>query len=257
MDVSDIDINEIVPLKTKKVVYASVVGSHIYGWHDDASDVDIHGCFIHPLSSVLSITRPRDVIEMKFDAGIEINLFELEKEIKLIVDNNCNAYESLHCGIPLISSPLYVELVELSRHALSKKIINSYAGLATHNYKKYIAPFINKEPSCIPAKKFLYVMRALMAGIHVLNRGEIISDINQLNEYHNCDMIPQLIDVKKTRFGTNGLNYNRLNTKIMQLFDELKEAEKDSSVIPAEPPVDISQQANRLLYNARIYGADI
>jgi predicted nucleotidyltransferase len=253
----DIDIeNELSHLVNDKVVYASVVGSHQYGWNDDSSDVDIHGCFISPLMTVLSLEHSDMVISRKFYGKIEVNLFELEKELKLILDNNCNAYEHISSPHRLITSQIYTELLVLSKHALSKKIINSYMGLATHNYKKYIEPFIHKEPASIPAKKFLYVMRALMSGIYVLNKGHIESNIYKLNRYHNFDVIDKLIEVKKSKYGTNGLNYKKLDETIQDLFIELKTAEKESPVIPDTIDKSVYEQVNRFMYRTRLLGAN-
>lgn len=248
----DIDIEAMTQLANDNVVYASVVGSHQYGWNDDASDVDIHGCFISPLTTVLSLEHSNMVISRKFNDSIELNLFELEKELKLILENNCNVYEHLASPHRIITSPIYPELIVLGKRALSKKIINSYMGLATHNYKKYIEPFIHKEPSCIPAKKFLYVMRALMAGIYVLNKGNIESNIYNLNRYHNFDVIDELIEVKKSKYGTNGLNYKRIDKILQDLFAELKTAEQESPVIPDTIDKSVYEQANKFMYRTRL-----
>lgn len=252
----DIDVEAMSNLVNDKVVYASVVGSHQYGWNDDNSDIDIHGCFISPLMSVLSLEHSNMVISKKFDEDIELNLFELEKELKLILENNCNVYEHITSPHRLITSPLYTELMVLSKHALSKKIINSYMGLATHNYQKYISPFIHKEPSSIPAKKFLYVMRSLMAGIYVLNRGHIESNIHSLNMRHDFDVIDDLLEVKKSKYGTNGLNYKNIDGIIQDLFLELKTAEQETTVIPDTVDQSVYEHANRFMYRTRLLEAN-
>lgn len=252
----DIDVEAMSQLANDKVIYASVVGSHQYGWNDETSDIDVHGCYISPLMTVLSLEHSDVVISRKFDGEIEVNLFELEKELKLILDNNCNVYEHLSSPYRLITSPLHLELMVLAKRALSKKIINSYMGLATHNYKKYIEPFIHKEPASIPAKKFLYVMRALMSGIYVLNKGHIESNIYKLNRYHNFDVIDKLIEVKKSKYGTNGLNYKKLDEIIQELFIELKTAEKESPVIPDTIDNSVYEHVNRFMYRTRLLEAN-
>jgi hypothetical protein len=250
MDIEKINIDNVLSHTKNQMVYASVGGAHLYGWNDDSSDVDIHGCFITPLENIIGLHKPRDVIERRDTPGnFDVVLFELEKELKLIISNNINVYENLFSPHIIFQTPMYHEMVTIANNCMSQRITDSCLGLATHNYRKYILPFIQKESSSIPAKKFLYVLRALMCGIYVLNTGVVESNIHILNRKFDIRDIDHLIEVKKSKYGTNGLNYKRIDKTIQELMVEIKAAEQDSKL-----PCDNQNQlscVNSFLIRAR------
>jgi hypothetical protein len=221
-----------IELKNARVMYASVCGSHLYGFAGDNSDIDIRGCFIRPLNRYLKINKLTDVIEKTHEVDCQkydIVLFELEKEIKLMLANNCNVYEHIHAPDVLTSSAEHALFKELAEHLLTKKISNSYVGLAKHNYMKYIAPFYPNEIDCVPAKKFLYVLRALMACDYVLSTGNLESNIFKLNEVYGYNFIEGLVGEKND--GVKTVNKLDVTKSITLLFDRVKDHES-CNVLP-------------------------
>jgi hypothetical protein len=243
----------ILPGDVPRLVYAIVAGSHMYGFAGDSSDFDIRGCFVRPLQDYLKLSRSSDFIQRKYDSNdtdIDIVLYELEKEMRLIVDNNCNVYEHLFSAEPAVTSPEHVFLKELAKKLLSQKITNSYVGLAKHNYKKYIEPFVQNDINSIPAKKWLYVIRALMACDYVLTTGKIESNIMKLNECYGFAYIDDLIREKNEKVLEINQYKRKVNRDILDLFDSTLKSKENTRL-----PEDNSQNhdiADALYYYIRI-----
>jgi len=106
------------------------------------------------------------------------------------MNGNCNILE--HIFSPQIYTGIgFLELQELI--VLNKKgIYNSYKGLATHNYKKFIMTGRKKT-----VKKYLYVFRGLMSGIYALQVGKIEPNLEVLNKHFKNPHVKTLIKLKR------------------------------------------------------------
>ncbi|MBI4399654.1 nucleotidyltransferase domain-containing protein, partial [Candidatus Micrarchaeota archaeon] len=157
----------------------------------------------------------------------------------------------------LFSQPLikkskdYEKLRKLASKALSKEIYNPYHGLSKHNWKKYILTF-NKSYMERPAKKYLYVLRGLMAGIYVLEKGKITPDINELNKHFKFPVVDRLVKIK-TEGGEKTLTsgYPEADDLIEKLWKEIDIAKENSS-LPDKPSNEIKEEANELLLEIRM-----
>lgn len=159
-------------MRSARLVSLMVSGSDLYGFSSEDSDVDLRGIFIYNTNALLGLYRPAETIELNVD-NYDIVLHEIGKAIKLGMKGNSNALE--HIFSPQIyTSPEFLELKELI--VLNKEgIYNSFKGLATHNYKKFIMTGRKKT-----IKKYLYIIRSLLAGIYVLEKGKIEPNLDKL-----------------------------------------------------------------------------
>lgn len=206
------------------LLYLTISGSDLYGFPSDNSDVDYRGSYITDTNNILGLRGFRDVIEI----DPEIVLFELRKEIGLALDGNCNVLEHLNAP-PIYRTAESLELVRLLNNAITKPgIYNSYRGMATFNYKKYILQ--GKKTY----KKFLYVYRGLMAGIYVLDTGRIQPDINELNKYFKIKEVKDLIKFKKERAEEAEVedlkDSGRLDELILELYQRIDRAYQSSKI---------------------------
>ncbi len=178
-----------------KIVYVSISGSDLYGFRSKDSDTDYRGSFQVKTNMLLGIKTPGETIEFEtFRKNGEVDdeavLHELKKELGLIMKGNCNILEHLFTT-PLITSPEHQELKELAYGYWNYTgIFNSYRGMAYQNYNKFI---LNGKHT---VKKYLYIIRALMAGIHALDSNEIEPNIQTLNKKYNNAIVDELIDLK-------------------------------------------------------------
>lgn len=220
-----------------KMIYLTISGSHLYGFPSKDSDIDYRGCFIANTNEILGLKTPKDVIETIL-GNKEIVLFELKKEIGLALSGNCNVLEHIN-STPILRTAEYLEMKRLINNAFGKRgLYNSYKGMATFNYKKFILQGRNT------VKKYLYVFRGLMAGIYVLQTGIIQPNIAILNEYFKFPEIKKLIQLKMSGIEVEPvpeeLDIGQLENRINYLFEKIDEAYIKSKIpeIPTEEDVN-------------------
>jgi predicted nucleotidyltransferase len=234
-----------ISIKTAGIVlYLTISGSHLYGFSGPDSDIDYRGCYLTDTNTVLGMHRIREVMKFKPDT----ELYELYKEIYGLLKGNCNVYEHLNAK-PIYSTAESMTLKSLANRAMGKKgIYGSYKGLATNNHKKFI---LGGKAS---PKKYLYVVRGLMAGAHALITGTIEPNLIKLNSIHKYDIIDELIKAKTEGFENGNMpgyiNIDELETTIEVLYAIIDEAYEESS-LPDEPSDDIKDEINSFVIRTR------
>lgn len=228
-----------------KLIFLTVSGSHLYGFTSKDSDIDYRGSFVFNTNRILGLKTPRDVIEITHEE--DIVLFELKKEIGLALSGNCNVIEHLNSK-PILSTAEFIKLKQLVNNSFGKNgLYNSYKGMATFNYKKFILQGRNT------VKKYLYVFRGLMAGIYVLQTGLIEPNIAILNRYFKFPEIKELIRIKKSGENIpvpNTIDTGQLEKRINYLFEKIDEAYLKSR-IPERPSLEEKEKLNEFLKNIR------
>lgn len=231
-----------------KIIFLTISGSHLYGFNSENSDIDYRGTFMTNTNNLLGLNQPRDVIEMK-DGINDIVLFELAKEMSLAMRGNCNVLENLNAK-PLLSSPEFIELRTMINECFGKKgVYDSYRGMAYQNYHKFIQNGKNT------VKKYLYVFRALMGGIHVLQTGKIEPNINELRKHVNhVDSVKELIKLKKAGkendMPPEDLDTGGIEESINKLFLRIDKAYENSS-LHEHPSEDDYKRVNEFLRKRR------
>jgi len=232
---------------------AYVSGSHLYGWDSKDSDIDIRGCYVLRKENFLGLGKPREVIEIKDDADVllfntDIVLFEIKKLICLALQGNCNILEEINSK-QFYKNADFVQLKQLINNAFGKKgIYNSYRGMATFNYKKFILCGRNT------VKKYLYVFRGLMAGIYCLQTGLIKPNIEELNKHFKIKEVTKLLEIKKQGLENEplkDLEEGILDERIKELFDKIDSAYLKCKM-PEKPTDEEIETINKFLIKLRL-----
>ncbi len=188
-----------------KIIYLTISGSDLYGFRSADSDVDIRGCWQVSTNKLLGLGRPRETIEMKtlkedatkdeihdrdiFEADAVMH--ELGKELSMIIKGNCNIVEHVFAE-PIETSEVHKELKTLAEmYWNTKGLYHSYRGMAYQNYNKFI---LGGKHS---AKKYLYVVRGLLAGTYALTERRIEPNLDTLNKYFEEPVVDELLDLKR------------------------------------------------------------
>lgn len=199
----------------------TISGSELYGFSSEDSDIDYRGIYIKNTNKLLGLGRPREVIEIDGEHDIVLN--ELRKEINLALKGNCNVLEHLSAK-QIYTTPEFLVLKPILLSSYGKDgIYHSYKGMATYNYKKFI---MSGRKNTV--KKYLYVFRALCAGIHVLETQVIQPNILALNKYYKIPELKELIKIKikgkeKEPLPTH-LNKGQIEAQIIKLFERIDKA---------------------------------
>jgi predicted nucleotidyltransferase len=183
-----------------EILFASIGGSHLYGWSDDNSDVDVRGCYIFPTEMFWSMEKPPMTVEMNsLDSDCDQQLHEIEKFLGLLISPNLNIIENLCSPAELYVTPpneFTKKCLEQVEKLISKQCYPHIQGLVTH-MKRHVNKYNMNAP-----KRRLYIFRELMRGIVLFEDGVIESNINQLAKSHlfkgeEKDTLNYLIELKK------------------------------------------------------------
>ena len=226
----------------------TISGSHLYGFNSSDSDIDYRGIYIVNTNELLGLKKPKDVLNIKLKDEInDIVLFELKKEIDLALKSNCNILEHINAK-QIYNTSEFIELRRLINNAFGKSgLYNSYNGMATFNYKKFIMG--GKSTT----KKYLYVFRSLMAGIYVLQTGRIEPNLITLNKYFKIKEVTQLIKSKQENREMSlvpEFKPHALEDRINELFDRIDKA-YEKSKIPDYPDEKDVLEINKFLLKIR------
>jgi hypothetical protein len=228
----------------KRPVFFTVSGAHLYGFPSKDSDFDLRGVHVIDTKELFHFSKPDETIEIKAklsEKEMDLVSHELEKFLTLVLSANGNMLEQLHSPIVIATSKEHEELKKLARNAVCKKLYQHYKGMAYQNYSRYI------QEGIVTVKKYLYVLRSLMAGIYVLQEGKIEADITKLNKKFKFSEIDELIRKKKQE-KIQMKREERLESLIRSLFEQLDYAHKTSKL-----PDDVqnSEEFDKFLLEVR------
>jgi predicted nucleotidyltransferase len=231
------EVNQIKRMVTNdysgKLLYVTISGSHLYGFESSDSDIDFRGCWLVDTNKLLGLKIPRDYIE-RVDGLNDTVLFELRKEIGLLNKGNCNVLEHLFAN-QLYTSDEYFELKKIIQLNLNiAGVYHSYRGMAWENYNKFCLKGMHT------VKKFLYVFRAILAGIHAIETRSIEPNLEKLligRTDSFVEPIQNLIRLKKQGKEKDFLpdsslaRYHKLVEYMMTIIDSCYEKHKLSEKI--------------------------
>ena len=239
---------------SSKLLYITISGSHLYGFESKDSDVDYRGCFLADTNKLLGLKIPRDHLQRE-DGLDDIVLFELRKEIGLLNKGNCNVLEHLFAK-QLYTSDEYFELKKIISLNLNLAgIYHSYRGMVWENYNKFCLKGMHT------VKKFLYVFRGILAGIHAIENRQIEPNLEKLLESRTesfIEPIQNLIRLKKDGKEKDFLpdsslaRYHKLVEEMITLIDHSYENNKLSEKIQLELDRSREKDLDKFLRKVRL-----
>lgn len=174
-----------------KLLMLTVSGSHLYGWESPDSDVDYRGVYIAGTENFLKLHKPK-TFNINELVPYDLELKELGHYLDLGISGNCNVLDQLHSKF-IYRTPEILEVKQLIMNNITRAgVYGSYEGLARHNYKEFI---LNNKGQTY--KKYLYVIRSLLAGIYVLQTGRVEPNMVELNKYFKLPEVKTLLRHKR------------------------------------------------------------
>ena len=157
-----------------RVIYRCVIGSRAYGLDDESSDTDRRGVYLPPAELHWSLYGVPEQLEN--DETQEV-YWELQKFIVLALKANPNALECLHSPIVDSATPLGEELLAIRHIFLSKLVFQTFSGYVASQFKKMQSEIRNQGR--VKWKHVMHLIRLLLSGIRLLQRGEMALDVGQ------------------------------------------------------------------------------
>jgi predicted nucleotidyltransferase len=146
-----------------RVLYACESGSRGWGFASPDSDYDVRFIYVAPLSSYLSVTPQRDVIELPISDELDINGWDLRKALGLLKRGNATLIEWLDSPVVYRADTTFLEdirRVARDTHQAERSFLH-YLHMAKKNYRDYL------RGDMVRLKKYLYVLRPLLAALWI------------------------------------------------------------------------------------------
>jgi uncharacterized protein len=243
------DLARIISDRPYPLLFATISGSHLYGFPSADSDFDLRGVHILPLPEVIGLISGRETIEVsEVREGLELDLVthDIKKFFDLLLRRNGYVLEQLYSPLIVYTTPEHDELKAIASSCITKHHSHHYLGFAQTQWKL----FEKEHPRRV--KPLLYVFRVLLTGIHLMQTGEVEANLVKLNEKFQLSYIPDLIARK-----LDGAEKSVLEDADIEFYKQecdrlinLLEESSNISHLPSNPDAKIA--LNELLIKVRM-----
>jgi predicted nucleotidyltransferase len=175
--------------------FATISGAHLYGFPSPDSDIDVRGSFVLPLDALLGLKSVEETVTRTYQhEGREVDFVahDVRKFVQLMLRKNGYVLEQLYSPLVVQGSEAFEELRELGRGCVVRHLAHHYRGFANNQVE------LLQKQNPPRLKDLLYVYRVLLTGIHVLETGEVESNLRNLNAHFRLPDIDDLIARKIT-----------------------------------------------------------
>ena len=211
-----------------KPLFVTVSGSHIYGFNSSDSDVDLRGCHQLPLEAIVGLKSPVETIDREsIEDGVEVDIVshDIGKYFNLLVKNNGYVLEQIFSPLVISGESFLAELRPIASRCITRFHYHHYRGFFNTKLK-----MLDNEPQK-KAKSLLYAYRVLLTGIHLMNHGQVETDIRKLYADHSLDFIPDLIAQKvEEKIALPNLDWDYHRQQLIDLEAKMEAAFETSSL---------------------------
>jgi hypothetical protein len=172
------------------LLFATISGAHLYGFPSPDSDVDVRGSFVLPLDAMLGLKSVEETVTRTYQhEGREVDFVahDIRKFVQLMLRKNGYVLEQLYSPLVVQGGAAFDELRALGRGCIVRHLVHHYRGFARNQMEL----LQKQEPPRL--KDLLYVYRVLLTGIHVVETGEVESNLRNLNAHFRLPDIDDLI----------------------------------------------------------------
>ena len=143
-----------------RVLFAIESGSRAWGFPSPDSDYDVRFVYAHPRDRYLRLFPGRDVIELPIDAVLDVNGWDLQKALRLLIKPNPVLLEWLSSPIRYTwDDAICADLIAFSRKASHRSAcLYHYLSLAWSQWHRHI-----EGRETINFKRYFYVLRPALA----------------------------------------------------------------------------------------------
>jgi len=229
------------------VVFACESGSRGWGFASPDSDYDVRFVYVRRLASYLTANPLRDVIERPIDAELDVSGWDLRKTLQLLLDSNPTLLEWLRSPIVYASDPAVAARLRALAEAKFELVrgYHHYVSMAKKNLREHL------YGDTVRLKKYLYVLRPLMAARWIRERGSappmVFAELVE-GVLHDEAVLAELraLLAVKMRAGESQCGPRRLE---LHAFIERELAEAQAHRIEQAPRTH-DRQADALLHDA-------
>ncbi len=234
MNEIDERLHAVVAEQPYPLMFATISGSHLYGFSSADSDFDLRGVHVLPASEVLGLAEPRETIEVeRMRDGMELDLVthDAKKFFGLMLKKNGYVLEQLCSPLVVHTTPEHQELLEIAPSCVTRHHAHHYLGFAQTQWKL----FHKENPRRV--KPLLYVFRVILTGVNLMRTHKIEANLPRLNDDFKLSYLDDLIAIK-----TGGKEKETLPDADVEFFQgeyerllALLEEARNQSTLPEKP----------------------
>ena len=140
-----------------EILYATMVGSRVYGYHHKNSDYNIRFVYKKPMDEYLKVVRPREVLRLKQDQ-YEASGYDIRRFLHQHYLSNPLIYEMVESPVKCRKDKIgFEELMPFDENVLLKRFYQ----IAQHNYNKAYVE-IPYKLRLVNVKRYLYSIRYIL-----------------------------------------------------------------------------------------------
>lgn len=173
------------------LLFATVSGSHLYGFPSYDSDCDLRGAHILPIEKVVGLYTERETVEMMETVGdtdVDLVTHDIKKYFQMLLGRSGNVLEHIYSPLVQHTTPYFDELREIAKGCVTKNHGHAYRGYAESVWKS-----VEKAPKLKP---LLYVFRVLLTGLNLMESGEVEANLMRLTQKYRLPYLDDMIAMK-------------------------------------------------------------
>jgi predicted nucleotidyltransferase len=149
-----------------RVLYACESGSRGWGFASPDSDYDVRFIFARPVRDYLRVHAMRDVIEEVPGPVFDVNGWDVRKALQLLAKGNATLVEWLSSPVVYRQDEGFVQRLRAAAATVHQPVrsFHHYFAMGRGNFREHL------QGDQVRAKKYLYVLRPLLAAQWVLER---------------------------------------------------------------------------------------
>jgi predicted nucleotidyltransferase len=185
---------ELIQLRQPGTLFATVSGAHLYGFPSQDSDIDLRGCYLAPLASLVELRPPPDTAEATVHlAGVEVDLVshEVGKYLRLMCKDNGLVLENIFSPLVVCGEEFLEKLRPLARRCVTRACYQHYRGFLSSRIQQLEKEAVKR------VKTLLYAYRVALSGVHLLRTGEIQANLQELARHYPLQYLDELIARKR------------------------------------------------------------
>jgi len=218
--------------KGPEPIFATISGAHLYGFASPDSDVDLRGAFMLPARDVLGLHPPDETITIEDKTIIDLDwvAHDIRKFARLMTNHNGYVLEQLYSPLVVVTTPAHEELLRLGKGCITRPTVRHYQGFARGRRHRLAEP----DPT---VKHLLYAYRVFLSGIHLMQTGEVVANIQVLNERFRLGEVDELVARKRAGAEKMALEERDhvQHGKVLDRLEQQLQAAYDDSRLPEEP----------------------
>jgi len=236
--------------KGPEPIFATISGAHLYGFASPDSDVDLRGAFMLPASKMLGLHAPDETLTIEDKTTIDLDFVahDIRKFARLMTNHNGYVLEQLYSPLVVVTTAAHDELMQLGKACVTRPTVRHYQGFARGRRKRLAEP----EPT---VKHLLYAYRVLLTGIHLMQTGEMIANIQVLNTRFRLSEVDELVARKRAGAEKMALHERDLaqHGELLDRLEKQLEEAHAASHLPEAPSV--VSELERFVVNLRLDAA--